>query len=672
MISAAVTTLHAFPADDTHGGIVVRANLALSGSCGRELSIRARAADREIRTTVLRDSARDDACVRRIRVSFTLDVELDDSDCVELSISEHRLLGTGVCSVGISHAAIAQALELQEKLMLHAQAAPHHEWMLAHRPDVLELNRQREEISRWNDEQKPLVSIVTPVFNPPLSVLSAMIDSVIAQTYENWELLLANASGEGAEVTDLLNSYSDSRIHVFSIPNRSIAENSNEAIERSCGKYIAFVDHDDLIEPDALYQYMQVLREHPTCDLLFCDEDLCCEDSPGCLSFYGPRFKPGWNYDLALTHNYICHLLMVSRWALDRTERSEVDVSAAQDYDLTFKVAEIAREIRHIPKVLYHWRESNTSTARNRDSKPYALEAGRLAVQHHLDRCGIEATVHIGAFPFSYRIQYHLPDPAVGVSLVIAFDGKGDIARALRSICEVTEYPWDRYEIIVATSVRYRRRALRAVRDTMAARRGTSSISCLVLEADSSHFDIVGASLSRARFETVVSLDAYCEAVEGNWLTELIEPLRRTDVALSAPLLLDGDGLVNAFGLTVGEEGSLVPVGTGMQLTDFGYMSIMFHARDCDIVPRVGAAFRRSDWLKWARTANVQSFEAYCLDARERGMKIVVEPYGPLRVWRDVGSDSDSPLLCLPRACEREDSYLSPWLNPMSGYFALK
>lgn len=674
MISATLNSLDAFAAKDTHGGIVVRLELCVIGSHGAGLSASSCVGEHRMDATILRDSCSIGARERYLRVSFVLksDVASSAHECIQVTISEQRIFGTDACGVEFFVSDVLRALELQNELMLHAQAAPHHNWMLAHRSDSTELARQREELSVWAREDLPLISIVTPVFNPPVHVLAAMIDSVIAQTYGNWELILANASDENADVVELINNYSDNRIHAFSIPNRSIAENTNEAIGHALGDYIAFVDHDDFIEPDALYQYVQAILEHPDCDLLFCDEDLCWEDDQGELNFYGPRFKPGWNYDLALTHNYICHMLMVSRFALDRTERSGVDVSAAQDYDLTFKVAEIARCICHVPKVLYHWRESITSTARNRDSKPYALNAGKLAVQHHLDRMGVAATVHIGAFPFSYRVQYHLPDPAVGVTLVIGYDGKGDIVRALHSIRKVTEYPWDRYEIIVITPKPNRRHVQRAIREALRIKQGTCFVSCCLVDDGDSLLDALEAGIASARFDTIVSLNAFCEAVEGNWLTELIEPLRRKDVAISAPLLLDGDGLVSSFGMTLGANGELIPIGTGMQLTDPGYMSIMFHARDCDVVPGVGAAFRRRDWADWMYGFGGESFASCCLRAREKGLKVVVEPYGPLGLWMDVKEDANPSLLSISPKCSHGDSYLNPWLNSSSSYFALQ
>lgn len=672
MASAAVTSLNVFPAEDTHGGNVVRADVVLTGSRGENLSASVHTRLKSVDALVLRDGLVDASDARIIRVSFVCP-KLTDGEALRLEFCERKFIWCKRWACTVSPEELRSALQRQRKLMIHAQMAPHHEWMIAHQPSEQELVEQREEVAAWSADGRPLISIVTPVFNTPTSVLSAMVDSVLAQTYDNWELLLANASDVSAEVNELLDSYEDSRIKVFRIPNRSIAENTNVAIEKAAGGYVAFVDHDDLIESDALYQYVKIIHQFPDCDLLFSDEDLFREEAQGELEYYGPRFKPGWNYDLVLTHNYICHFLMVSRWALERTVRSDVDVSAAQDYDLTFKVAEVARRIQHVPRILYHWREIATSTSRNRGSKPYALEAGRLAVQHHLDRTGVKSTVQIGAFPFSYRVQYHLPDPAVGVTILLKHDDGGDLGRALRSICGTTEYPWDRYEVIVFSSSRGLSAVRRTVNEVLDEGNGTQFISCHYSDSDFPSLDWIEKGVELAKFDTVVLLNSFCEAVEGNWLTELIEPLQRDDVAVSSPLLLDGDDLLNCFGLNLDSDGALVPVGTGMQLTDFGYMSIMFHSRDCDVVPLAGAAFHRGDWVSLLRgDRSPCSFAACCLRARARGRSVVVEPYGPLRLWEDVTMTADSSLLGIAVVCEHGDSYLSPWLNPSSEFFALK
>lgn len=577
---------------------------------------------------------------------------------------------------------LSQALVARRGKTLHAQDAPHHEWMLSKRPDEEELARQRAEVAGWPDADKPLISIVTPVFNTPPDFLRAMVNSALSQTYGNFELVVVDASDPGAEASAVLAGYGDPRIRTTRIVNVDIAQNTNAAIARARGDFVAFVDHDDFIEPDALYRYVCELRAHPEADLLFCDEDLYgpLTSPDGSERFYGPRFKPGWNLDLLLTHNYACHMLMVSRRALDLTERSGSDVNAAQDYDLTFKAAETARCICHVPRVLYHWREHETSTAVNRESKSYAEEAGRLAVQKHFDRIGVGVSVHPGPFPFSYRTQYHLPDPAVPISVVLACphaDAEA-LARTLASVRVVSEYPWDRYEVVVSAPRAFARTAKRVVKDELRrSSHGTGEVR-VVPSREPDAPTLMNAGAAEARNEVVVFLDDDCEAVEGNWLTELIEPLRRPDVACTGPMLVTADGLVEAHGLIVRPDGSFGRAGRGLEITDHGYMTVFLHTRDCDVLPSRGLAVRRSDFL--AASSLDVSFGPlagadFCLRMREAGRLNVCEPYGPLRVHApaacNASPEARARLLAVHPAIADGDSYANPNLDPESEYFAL-
>ena len=340
------------------------------------------------------------------------------------------------------------------------------------------------------------------------------------------------------------------------------------------------------------------------------------------------------------------------------------------------KAAEVAREICHVPRLLYHWREHEASTAINRDSKPYALEAGRLAVQAHLDRTGVSSHVGLGAHPFSYRVEYRLPDPALGVSIVLLDTGRGDLARTLDSVRGRTEYPWERYELVVVTDASREQRVTRLVRGRVEAlRHGTGEVRVVTAPDGAREAERVSRGMDAAAHGRAVILDDWCEAVEGNWLTELIEPLQREDVLVSSPLLVDGDGLVQTLGLTLRPDGSLGRVGPGLEITNCGYMSLMFHARGCDVVPLVGMALARNTWERLAPRASEDAATELCLRVREAGGTVVTEPYGPLALWRDVLSPAqyaERPgLLERHPSFARGGSFQNPALDPWSEHFGL-
>lgn len=251
-------------------------------------------------------------------------------------------------------------------------------------------------------ERGPLISIVTPVFKTPTDYLRAMIDSVIGQTYGRWELVLVNASPDDAGVARVISSYDDRRIKVVEVcENLGIVGNTNVGLDAVSGDYVAFFDHDDFIEPQALAAMASAVCEDPEIDLLYCDED-----SYDGSRFRTPLFKPEMNWDLLFSNNYVIHFLTVSRRVLLEVERSVAEAEGAQDYDLTFKVIERGRHVRRLPYVLYHWRVHAGSTNANAGSKPYTQEAGRLMIRRHLERAGIAGEVVRGQEDFTYRVDF--------------------------------------------------------------------------------------------------------------------------------------------------------------------------------------------------------------------------------------------------------------------------
>ena len=637
----------------------------------------------------------------------------------------------------------------------HAQDdADHDAWMRAHRCDEAELARQRAACASWDDA--PLISIVTPVFKTPEPFLREYLDSVLSQTYPHFELVLVNASGPCEPVDRVLAGCDDPRVRVVAIENAGIAANTNVGIAEARGAYVGFSDHDDLLEPDALFRYVEELRAHPACDLLFCDEDLWGEVD-GRPRYYGVRFKPGWDPDLLYTHNYVCHLLMVSRRALELTQRSGDEVNAAQDYDLTLRVAEVAREIRHVPRVLYHWREHPGSTAVNRDSKPYALEAGRLAVQAHLARIGVRAQVAEGAFPFSYRVRYELPEPRPTVSVIVdatrvePAGGRGagvtgdatgassadrgpcvwadvasedsdscagrpvgaptdvggaglaDVARLFASLATLDGTP--ELEVVLACRLGTSETLLETARAAVApgsfgtiraveadlpfrpvSRRADRADGPSPLPAGPAAYSAraLDAAVRASAGAYVLLLDAACEIVAPDMLVELLGPLQRTDVGCTGPLLLDPDDVVQADGLIARSDATFGHAERLLTRRDFGYMTMLLHARGCCALPTAGLMLRRRDYDDLGgldEGCGALAAPDLCLRLSEgRGLRCVVQPYAPLRLWAgrlpdvDAATDADRAALLArhPSLAERGDPCLNPHLDPRSDLFQLE
>lgn len=295
-------------------------------------------------------------------------------------------------------------LKVQERLYRNSLEKDYQEWMYAMRPAESEKALQREHKFAY----APLISVVVPLYQTPELYLREMIESVLHQTYENLELCLADGSTEDETTGTIVQSYlqQDSRIRYQKLSeNLGISENTNAAIAMAKGDYLALLDHDDLLEEHALFEVVKYLQEYPDTDFLYTDEDKVTFDS---AHYFQPHFKPDFNKDLLRSNNYICHLLVVKRTLLEVVGLYRKAFDGAQDYDFILRCSEKASQIGHISKVLYHWRCHNLSTAGDPQSKTYAYEAGKRAVEEHLKRMHVEAFVEMMTNPGFYRVNYTL------------------------------------------------------------------------------------------------------------------------------------------------------------------------------------------------------------------------------------------------------------------------
>lgn len=284
------------------------------------------------------------------------------------------------------------------------------EWYEEHCPTKEELMRQREvEFS-----VQPLISIVVPTYQTPIPFLKDMIDSVRKQSYEKWELCIADGSLNGDEndtkvirVREELNRYSmeDKRIKVVYLEeNQGIAENTNQALALATGEYIGLFDHDDMLTPDALYEIVKAINDYDY-DVLYTDEDKISEDSH---DYKKPVFKPDHSPELLCANNYITHFFVAKKSIVDRLGGFRKEYDGSQDYDFIFRCVELAKKVGHVSKVLYHWRMHGGSVAGDPTSKMYAYDAGKKAIQSHYERVGIQANVEhmerLGLYHTEYKM----------------------------------------------------------------------------------------------------------------------------------------------------------------------------------------------------------------------------------------------------------------------------
>lgn len=452
------------------------------------------------------------------------------------------LPGTAGCALG--YIPTERDIQLADFVKLTEDAAidpVYPRWFDLHRTSREELEQQRQE----EFDHAPLFSIVIPLFEPPLHYIREAIASVIAQSYANWELILVDTATAGPEERRYLETLGNKRIRIVEAGgNLGIAGNTNLGIQHAKGDYIAFLDQDDVIEPDALYRYAEAIRQHPKADLLYCDEDSFTElgDAP-----FHPLLKPDFNLDLLYSHNYVIHLLMVSRYALGKCGLSPDESSGAQDYDLTLRVSEIARSIVHIPRVLYHWRQhANSSNEGNIDAKPYAVEAGKRALAQHFERRGLDVKVKTTDIAYLYTPEFHLPgDPMV--SIVIPNKDHIDyLEPCIHSI--VQNAGGTRYEIVVVENNSTDPNTFAWYED---AQSRLSDLRVISFSGPFNYSKIVNLGAKHAQGDYLLFLNNDTTVQTENFLAKMLGYFSREEVGVVGPLLLYPDGLVQQAGIAL-------------------------------------------------------------------------------------------------------------------------
>jgi GT2 family glycosyltransferase len=305
----------------------------------------------------------------------------------------------------------------------------------------------------------PLFSVVTPVYDPPEAVLRACLESVRAQTFADWEHCLVDDGSTLPHVRAVLAEHAaaDPRVRVLHREaNGGIIAASNDALAMATGEFVALLDHDDLIVPDALAQVATAIAEHPDIDYCYSDEDNLSPRGELITPFY----KPDWSPERFRSQMYTCHLGVLRRALVDEVGRFNPGFEGSQDFDLVLRVTERARRVHHIPHILYHWRMLPTSVAGNAEAKPYAYESGRRAVQAHCDRIGLDAVVEHGRVDGVYRVRRNVVSPEPLVSVVIPTRGSRGrvwgvercfVVECVRSLVELCTYPNLEFVVVADT-----------------------------------------------------------------------------------------------------------------------------------------------------------------------------------------------------------------------------
>lgn len=421
---------------------------------------------------------------------------------------------------------------------------PYQAWIEKNEPDAKELNAQRTTRLQY----EPKISIVVPVYETPEQFLKDMVESVLKQTYSNWELCIADGGSKKTSIIELLEQYSseDNRIKIkFIGENKGIAGNSNEALSLADGDYIVLLDHDDMFPPFALFEVVKAINDTKA-DFLYSDEDKITEDGEKRLD---PHFKPDWSPDTLRSYNYITHLSIFKKELLNKIGVFREGFDGSQDYDLILRATEQARQIVHIPKVLYHWRISGNSTAGSNSQKLYACEAAKKALREHIERIGLKAEVKDGAFLTSYRVIFPI-DETPKISIIIPNkDHITDLSKCLNSILKRSTY--QNYEIIIVENNSEEMETFKYYEELLK----LDNIKIITWNKPFNYSAINNFAVKHATGEYLLFLNNDTEVINSDWMESLLEHVQRKGIGACGAKLYYPDDLIQHGGVVLGIGG---------------------------------------------------------------------------------------------------------------------
>ncbi|SDW34881.1 glycosyltransferase family 2 protein [Lysobacter enzymogenes] len=395
----------------------------------------------------------------------------------------------------------------------------------------------------------PTISIVLPVRDPPLPWLRRCLDSVLAQTWPHWQLCIADDASRSGAVRRLLREYAarDPRIALCLRDNHGhICEASNSAIELAQGSHLAFLDHDDELAPQALAEVARAIAEHPRARLFYSDEDKIDESGRR----FEPNFKPAWNPDLLRAQNYICHFVAIDAALVRELGGLRPGYEGAQDHDLLLRCAERLddAQIVHIPRVLYHWRVLPESTALSGGAKPYALEAGRRAIEEHYGRTGVRARVEVTEHGY-YRSVRGLSERPLASLIVPTRDRVGLLRTCVESVLQRTAYR--PLELLVVDNGSSEPETLRYLDEL----RQREHVRVLTWPHPFNFSAIVNFAAAQARGEVLCLLNNDTEVIASDWLDELVSHAVREDVGAVGGMLYYPNDTIQHAGVILGIGG---------------------------------------------------------------------------------------------------------------------
>lgn len=487
---------------------------------------------------------------------------------------------------------------------------------------------------------EPTFSIVVPLYKTPLEYFYEMADSVLDQSYPKFELLLVNATPEDAKLCAAAEELAsqDARVKVITLDdNYGITLNTNEGIKAASGDFLCFFDHDDVLEPDILFEYVKGINAYPDTDLLYCDEDKLIGNK-----YADGNLKPDFDWDLLCSCNYVCHLLTVRKSIVDSFEELPgKEFDGSQDHNMTLRVAEKARNIYHARKVLYHWRVHPGSTAAGAQEKPWTQESGKIAIQQHFDRLGIAATVtddqEMGN---CYCVDWPMPEDKPLVSIIIPNKDCAEyLERCVSSVFEKSTY--DRFEIVIVENNSTTEQIFELYRSLEAKH---DNLKVITFEGLFNFSAICNSGAEQSSGDVLLFLNNDTQVIARDWLERMIVQVCREDIGCVGAKLLYPNGLIQHIGVVIPQSGAL-HIHELLPRDSVGYFGYLRFPKEASAV--TGACLMVSkdnfDLVDGFDTDFPVAFNDidFCLRLRQKGLRVIVEPRAELYHYESVSRGND-------------------------------
>ncbi|MFC6634839.1 glycosyltransferase family 2 protein [Microbulbifer taiwanensis] len=502
-----------------------------------------------------------------------------------------------------------------------------------------------------------------PTYNTDVLLLRACIESVLAQTYPRWQLCIGDDASTDSRVRECLQEFraQDERIQVvFREENGHITAASNSALALAKGEYIALLDHDDTLAPHALQRVAEAIAENPQAQLFYSDEDKIDEQGER----FDPHFKPGWNPDLLLSQNYICHLTVLKAALVKQVGGFRLGVEGSQDHDLLLRCMPHlkAGNVVHIPEVLYHWRAISGSTAQQGCAKNYAATAGVRAVADYLESEGLQATAEPGTAPNSYRVRWVIPQHAPLVSLLVPTrDGIDILKPCVEAILSRTDYP--NFELLILDNQTRCEATLRFLEEVSASD-ARVSVHRWDRPFNYSAINNFGAGLAKGEIIGLVNNDI--EPINGDWLTEMVGQALRPEIGCVGAKLYYPNDTIQHGGVILGIGGVAGHSHKYLSRNEYGYFSRLHLVQNLSAVTAACLLLRKSVFEEVGGLDEENLVVAFndvdlCLKVREAGYRNLWTPYAELYHHESVSRGADNTMAKRKRAQREAEHMRSRW-----------